>query len=342
MKARRIIRRSQPPAQDFVSPLNPDPALSRSTVFLACADLHLRDDTPVCRMDDYRLAQVEKFGFLCRWADKLKVPIVIAGDVFNHWKPSHELVAMVIALSKNLKVIAVPGQHDLPQHNLDLLHKSGLGVLREAGWEVLTDGEVFTIGVAVKERISMKSEERKMVGRFMVRGYAFGEEPPKNMEADVLLWHKMTYVGKAPFPGCNAPCCSALAKQFPKVKLIITGDNHQSFVYQHPNGPTILNPGSMTRMDTTQVNFRPRFYAVDDRLEYNPIYFSIKQGVISNTHLEKEKERNEKLEAFVNRISDDMEVGLSFSENMTRFFDTDRTAKPVREMILSAMEGGEQ
>jgi hypothetical protein len=292
--------------------LNKDSQVS----FLACADLHLRDDTPVCRTDDYQKAQTRKLDFLFDTARTLNVPVLIAGDIFDNWKPSHKLVAQVIELSKGVMVIVVPGQHDLPSHSLTLLDKSGLGVLKAHGWHVLTKG-----CVAVFNGIT-------------VAGYAFGETPPAGVQTTVLLWHAMNWTHTVPYPGCDAPNVSVLAKRYPKVKLILTGDNHQPFCTDRT-----INPGSMMRLTADQSSHRSRFYAVDNKLEFKAVYFPIEQGVISTIHLEKARERNEKMESFITSISKSTEISLSFEANMDKYFEKNKTDDAVKTMVLKSMEG---
>lgn len=317
-RARTTLERVKPARPDPLPGPVDRPVLGDSTIFLACADLHVRDDTPVCRTDDYQAAQTRKLAFLFDIARELSVPVLVAGDVFDRWNPSHRLVAQMINLSRRVKVIVVPGQHDLPQHNLELLYKSGLWVLKEAGWTVLWGGEEFILQ-----------------GNTTIGGYAFGEDPPKECDSDILLWHKMTWVGKvAPYPGCKEPDVSRLLKQFPKVKMVITGDNHQTFSFYY-----LLNPGSMMRMAVDQIDHTPSFFAVDKNLCSDPIRFPIEQGVITDEHLVRAEERDERLESFVSRISGDMEVGLSFEENMHRFLATNKTDLGVVNLINKSMEG---
>jgi hypothetical protein len=240
---------------------------------------------------------------------------LIAGDVFDNWKPSHKLVAQVIELSKGVMVIATAGQHDLPTHSVALLDKSGLGVLKAHGWHVLTKGHV-----AVFNGIT-------------VAGYAFGETPPAGVQTTVLLWHAMNWTYAIPYPGCDVPNASVLAKRYPKVKLILTGDNHQPFHTERT-----INPGSMMRMSADQSSHRPRFYVVDDKMGRKAVYFPIEQGVISTIHLEKARERNEKMESFITSISKSTEISLSFEANMDRYFATNKTDGAVKTMVLTAME----
>jgi hypothetical protein len=68
-------------------------------------------------------------------AEKLKVPIVCAGDLFHKWNSPPELINFAI---KHLpKMYCIPGQHDLPLHSYADIRKSAYWTLVEAG--VITD-----------------------------------------------------------------------------------------------------------------------------------------------------------------------------------------------------------
>lgn len=313
---------SKVPDRGVISPC-PSEAVSDpfKPCFIAAADLHLRDDVPVCRTDDYLRAQQRKFGALCQAARDYHCPLLIAGDVFDSWRPSHRLVAEVIEQSRGLTVVAVPGQHDLPQHNLALLGKSGLGVLEAHGWHVLRNGLVDRI-----------------IDGITIAGYAFGEVPPKGASPDIILWHVMTWVKEQPYPNCPAPRAVALLKKYHNVRLILTGDNHSSFIEELFAGGLLINPGSMMRMATDQLDHKPCFYLIGEQTKTRSIPFAIEQGVISDAHIQREHERDAKMEAFVKRVADDAEVGLSFEENMQRFLEANKTSMEVRAAVLRAME----
>ena len=292
---------------------------------LACADLHLRDVVPVCRTETdigFQFHQIRKLKRLFEQARLWDVPVLIAGDTFDHWKPSHKLVAEVIETSKGARVIAVPGQHDLYAHDVCSLPKTGLGVLRASDWVILTKGESFILPSS----------------KIKITGYAFGEEPGNSKDTDILLWHMMTFVGKPPYPECPDSPAPRLAKRFPNVKLMITGDNHQPFYFNQTDQSRILNCGSMMRMTADQMDYKPMFYAIHDNLNCTPIPFPIERNVVSNVHLVREQEHDAKLEAFISRITKDSETSLSFEANMDRFLEIDKTPAPVRQAVMMAME----
>ena len=91
-------------------------------------DWHLREDSPTCRTDDFWTTQWEKVDFVSDLQKKYNCQVIHSGDLFNHWKPSPYL------LNKTMRHIpkefyTVYGNHDLPQHNIELADKCGINVL---------------------------------------------------------------------------------------------------------------------------------------------------------------------------------------------------------------------
>ena len=90
------------------------------------ADWHIRPDTPMCRKDDFIATMKYKILFVFKLAQVHNCPIVIAGDLGHrpgdrNW-PNWLLEWFINAAARTagLTIYAVPGQHDLPNHSLDL------------------------------------------------------------------------------------------------------------------------------------------------------------------------------------------------------------------------------
>ena len=142
------------------------------------SDWNLREDQPICRTDDFWKAQWNKVIEISKLQEKYNCPVLHAGDLFHHWKPSPWLLSFAIAeLPKQFYTVF--GQHDLPQHNLELSNKSGINTLVQAG--VLS----------------------------VIKGGSWGEEPEKEMiypkqRKWIGVWHKFVWDGKKiPWPGCD-------------------------------------------------------------------------------------------------------------------------------------------
>ena len=288
------------------------------------SDIHLTETAPICRIDDYIEAQKNKLDFISELQRKYMCPVLCAGDVFNGWKPSPWLISFALKyLPDNL--IAIPGQHDLPQHNLDLIEKSGFNALMEAG---KISNEIKYTSVLYQQA-------------FDVICIPFGEKIPENKRSkdqSILMLHQLTWQ-KEPWPGAppegNA---RKLLKENPDFDLIITGDNHQAFTEEY-KGRLLVNPGSMMRSTAKQIDFQPRVYLWN--AESNTVqieYLSIEKSVVSREHLEMQEERTNRLDSFIEVLqSEEFEIGVSFEENIKHVLKSTKISKSVKDKVLEAV-----
>ena len=278
---------------------------------ILCGDIHLREDVPVCRTDDYEEAQWRKLDFISDLQKQYDIPCIHSGDLYHHWKPSPYLLAKTMQhLPKNF--ITCLGNHDLPQHSLDLLEKCGVNVLEKAGFLTVT-------------------------------GTHFGQTPTKATllfpvnDSELLIWHVMNYQGKKPWPDCTDPTASAIIKKY-NYSLILTGDNHKTFVEEY-EGRVLVNPGSMMRMTADQVDHKPcvfLWYAESNTVQQ--VFLPIEEGIISREHLDKKEERNERIDAFINRLNNDYKTELSFEANLNAFFQANEVKESVKQIIYKSIE----
>ncbi len=279
---------------------------------ILCADMHLREDHPTCRTDNYWETQWIKAGFIRRLQEEYDCPVLHAGDLFHHWKPSPHL------LSETMKYLptdfwTVYGQHDLPQHNLELAYKCGINTLQAANRLHIFPGGHWNRDPSQGTNWTIKNR-------------------------DIFVWHTMTYQGKKLWPGQTDPPASKLLRKYPQFDLIVTGDNHLPFVEEY-EGRLLVNPGSMMRMTADQIDHRPRVYLwYADTNTVEPIYLPIEKDVVSREHIERQEQRNERIDAFVSRLGEDWEVELDFEENLHRFAEKNKVRQSVMDIVYKAIE----
>jgi DNA repair exonuclease SbcCD nuclease subunit len=279
---------------------------------LLTSDWHLREDQPVCRTDSYWDTMWKKVDFIKDLQKRYDCPVICAGDLFDAWKASPNLLRETIEHLPD-QFFTIVGQHDIPQHNVGLINKSGVSVLQAAG------------------KLTILS------------GCHWGQEPIKESniyfetDAKILVWHHMTYQ-KIPFPGASGGMAGGILRKYPQFSLIITGDNHKTFSESF-EGRWLVNPGSLMRMDADQIDHRPCIYlwfAEDNTIEQ--VFIPIEQGVISREHLEREAERDGRIDAFVSRLDDDWEAALSFEQNVETFKQTNQVRTSVMDIVYKSME----
>lgn len=280
------------------------------------ADWHLQEKDPICRLDNFKdETQWRKVDFISDLQKMFSCAVFHAGDLFDHWKPSPELLSIAAQhLPDNF--ISVYGNHDLPQHSLELSHKCGL-------YNMMVNGKAV-----IPASGNYGQPLKKGMQNFWVMG---------NPARKIAMQHIMTYQGKEPWPGCTDPKAAKLLRQFPDIDLIITGDNHQSFVEQY-KGRLLVNPGSIFRMDADQINFEPRVYlwhSEDNTV--TPIYIPIEKDVISREHLKLASDKKNRIDAFISALNTDWDVTLSFEENLMLFEKSNKVHPKVMKIVYSTL-----
>ena len=283
------------------------------------SDWHLRESQPVCRLDNFWEAQWKKIDFISALQIKYDCPIYHAGDLFEYWKPSPFLLSECIKRMP-AQFYTIYGNHDLPQHSLDLAYKSGVHVLENAGVvNVLSPGTALHWG--------MSPEEPDFTG-LMVG------------DLRLLIWHTMTWFNELPYPGCSSPDAYRLLRKYGETfDVILTGHNHKPFTTEM-NGSVLINPGAITRQNADEDAHKPRVYLLHVNGKVTPVFLPIKTGtdVISRAHIDVKKERDERLEAFISRLDTDWSIGLNFKENLDRFFEKNQIRNSVKTIIYDAFE----
>jgi len=305
------------------------------------SDWHIRGDRPLCRTDNYMEAQRKKIHFVLELSHKYNyIPILIAGDVGHRPLWGDKLLNWFMDIGLNHPhIIAICGQHDLPNHRLDKWEEAGVGVLgkslknltvmREgfckwnlAGNEVFKNTKLFSFPYGTKIDHDYINDHPDFPQKRIALCHMMVIKSQKDK-----LWHDQV-----------AHSAKWYLKKYPCYDLIVTGDNHQSFAVEY-EGRWLVNAGSLMRMSANQIDHKPSvylWYAEDNSIER--VYLPIEEDVIDRSHIEEVDQRNERIDAFLNRLKDVGEIGLSFENNMKEFLEVNKTRKRIVEKIWESLE----
>ena len=299
--------------------------MKKATAILT-ADIELRSFQPTCRTDDHWQAQERKIKWLKRLAKRHGCPILDAGDLFDKKMkshPSHELLCWAI---ENLPTpfYTIPGNHDLPGKSIENYSNSAMAVLEKSGIVNYCLNDDFD-GI-------------------MLTGFPWGaklESPGRGFGEyrSVALVHAMVYEEFEPFPGCVGYSAKELMSLLPDFDLIVSGHNHQTFVREE-KGRILVNPGSLMRNDADQVDHKPcvfLWYAEDNTIEQ--IFVPIEEGVISRDHIDVKKEKDNRLDAFVEKLGEQIVTGINFHENLVAAVADEAVSAGVENKVWKYYEG---
>jgi len=296
--------------------------MKRASAILT-ADWHARASTPLCREDNFLESFEEKVMFIKGLSQKHDCPVLIAGDIgIGHQWPNW-LLAWFVTLINGMNIIAVPGQHDTPNHRLEDLSRSGVGVLSATD---TIDLRTETFVTLEKDFNLISFPYSKLIDHFKINRET-GSYPK------VAIAHQMVIEDRPLWPGQEALKGNQLLRKFPEYDLILTGDNHNSFIAKH-KGRVLVNPGSLMRTTSAQVDHKPRVYLWwADTNEVEAVYLPIKEGVVSREHIEVEDERNERMEAYLERMETDYEIGFSYEKNLEKHLEVNKIEEEVETKI---------
>jgi len=290
------------------------------------ADNHLTETVPVSRTDDYFLAQQRKLEYLWDLQQQHNCPVLDAGDMFEFWKISPWLAMRAYTLLPR-DMVTIPGNHDLPEHSLELFHKSGMALIDRT-----------------RDDITVINSDGLMVNipPFYIQGSPYGyyeELKPFDFPNDgtirVLLLHETVWFGdEVPWVGAQGYSSKDILREHHRnYDLIVTGDNHNAFVDSYRKC-ILVNPGSMMRSSVDKADYRPRCYLYyKDTHEVVPSYYPIDEGVHSREHIDRLKDRNDRMAAYISTMNKKYSTGLSFEENLRAYFKQNKTSKLIKEMI---------
>lgn len=298
-------------------------------IAVLCSDVHWSIKRPACWSDE-----VDWFGAMeYYWqqvsdlANKHGVPIIIAGDVFDRWNSPPELLNFAIRMLRGLDVHAIPGQHDMPMHSFEEMHRSA--------YETLTASEVIN-------NISPGVPFPVLEG-WLVWGYPWGVPliAPKRAQAAgrkqmAIVHHYVWKKGKGYVGADKADHVLKLKKFLAEFDVVVVGDNHKGFLCKVGN-TTVLNCGGLMRRSSDELN-RKLFVSLlhkSGKVVRKPLQTTIDRYETSSRAAEKE---NMDLSKFIEALDKMGEMPLNFEAAVKRYLKHKSPPKEVRRIILESLE----
>lgn len=291
------------------------------------SDLHLTLLQPKCRADDNWMetqeAYLRQVTELASSQGHWVLPILCAGDIFDRWNPPAELICFALQHLPN-EMYCVPGQHDLPNHRLDGMHRSGYGVLKAARRIKDLSGGAFP---DIPEPLS-------------IYGFGWNEaiQPPKKDDAriKVAVIHRYCWTEGKAFP--DAPQennVTAFKQQLKGYDVAVFGDNHKGFTAMSGDC-LVVNCGSFIRRKSDETEYQPRLGIL-----YSDGSVKLRKLDISGDKFhEAEEDRKEiefDMQGFIKGLEKLGNHGLDFREMVKEYLEKEKPEETTKEIILSAL-----
>lgn len=298
-------------------------------VAILCSDIHLTLKPPIARSDepDWRAAMQRPLDQISNLQEVHNAPVICAGDLFDRWNAPAELINF--ALTRLPEILAIPGQHDLPLHRLDLIERSA-----------------FT-SLVLADRIRMLgSHKRIRVNQWLdVWGFPYGEpiqplreEIPGHYQVAVIHQYLWT-------PGHSHPKAQRSSSLFSNRKslqgydLVVAGDNHQAWEEELDDGPVVYNCGSLLRRRADEIEHKPRVGVLYASGHLQSFLLDISEDHIADTReILTESKEDPELSDFIDSLLDLSKSKFDFRDSMEEVLDRLDAHPLVRAAILEAME----
>lgn len=290
-------------------------------VAILCSDLHLTLQIPACRADkDWMAVQAGYLKQLKDIADRL--PIICAGDIFDRWNAPPELINFALQRLPD-GMLCVPGQHDLPNHRIDLMHRSGYGVLVEA--EKIVD---LNIPYQHKD--------------FFAYGAGWEQPIPKPLYAKeriaIAVVHRYCWIDGKSYPGApDTTQLGAYKKELKGYDAAVFGDNHLGFL-TNSGDCAVINCGGFIRRKSDEIDYQPSVGVLfsDGTIKRKKLDIS---GDKFQTIEPGRREVPVNMKEFIDQLEGLGEHGLNFKEAVENHLRENDDIEPeTKEMITKAME----
>lgn len=289
--------------------------------FIITGDWHITDQRPENRKDNYEDSVFDKLDFILKIAKKNNCGVLQPGDFFDNPNPSYRLFTRTVSLLnkyKEVRVLSIFGQHCLRYRTKENTASIALEQSCRNFIILGSNGTRFD-----KEMISFY-------------GSSYGEAIPKPVDDcfNILLIHRMIVKEKLWNTQEDFVESNTFLKQN-NYDLIVSGDNHQGFI-STVEKRMLVNCGSMMRSTINQINHKPFVVLFDtETKKYKQIFVPIEpaENVFKIDKIEKDKERNKELDAFVSGLSEQKEMGLSFMDNLEEYVIKNNIDSTITEII---------
>lgn len=305
---------------------------------VACSDIHLRHTMPVSRNEDNwydamdrMLSQITQLhNEVCEEQRDWSIPLLCAGDIFDRWNPGPELINFAIRkLTKGFRLTAIPGQHDLPYHSMELIRKS-------AFW-TLVESNVVNIGDGFAEYWPCDD--------LCLHLFPWGSEVSSeglervHKELHVALIHGYIGTPKHSYPGApKTSMVSGWKKKIEGFDIAIFGDNHQAFI-SRAGKCKVVNCGCILRNKADEQTYRPAVYLIYTNGDVKPVRLDVSEDKWKAEEIPLlDDEVSTDLSEFISELEELGSDSLDFRDAVNTFLNDNKVESKTRKIILDSME----
>ncbi len=290
-------------------------------IALFCADFHLSWNPPVARSAEINWleAQARPLQQLCELQEKHDCPVIVAGDIFDKYNPSPALINWA---TRHLPVLtAVPGQHELPLHNLEDLEKSA--------YQTLIDTKIIHSYDNV---------------HFCLWRFPFGEQiiPPEKgwRGLKVVVVHSYIWTKGNRYTGASdGSHLSGYTERLKGYDVAVFGDNHHGFTAK-AGDCTIYNCGCLIRRKRDEREYKPAVGLLydDGKVERHFLDVSEDKWLEDDEELPLGEVNERGLSEFIDGLGGLDAERVGFTDMVCCYVSDGKTTDGVGKVMLEALE----
>lgn len=314
-------------------------------VALACSDLHLSATPPPARAKEPWWFEAQARPLialrkLCAFCGP-DVPVLFAGDLFDKWNCTPELISFAINAIPRGRLLAIPGQHDIPHHDAALLPKSAFYTL-VTGHIIKHASAAPALTWAIEDDDNGYADEVYFAP--VPWGVAIPKPEPRRNALKIAMVHRYVWCRGWTSGGYAPPSDEIRREDFEGWDVVICGDNHNPFVYNCKNdGPVIVNCGCMIRRKSDEIMYQPRITVIYASGHTEPVF--IPTGIdfmerVDNEAAELPEIDDESIRQAIHELTKLGRETADFARAVRRFLNQENVAKNVAKVILEALERG--
>lgn len=310
---------------------------NRRVLAIDISDLHLSHKPPIFRSveEDWYKTQIGYLNQVKELAEQYSagrtgvLPVICNGDVFDDgWRSSRCPPSLINLAIKYLpKLYAVPGQHDLPYHDIEQIGNS-------AYWTLVEAGKIVNLAYGMPVEI----------GGIRLHGFPWGSEitplkEPCDLLLEIAVIHSYIWEGSYGYPGASIDQnIDAYRKKLKGYDIALFGDNHKGFAYEGKDECYIFNCGTFMRRKLDEKEYQPSVGLIysDGKVIRYPLDVS-RDKYLTNDEV------NEVLsgigfQSLLEELSDLGDVSLEFAETVRRIAKREKTNPKVKEILAKLLD----
>lgn len=266
-----------------------------------------------------------------------EVPIIIAGDIFNKSKASHEIINMAIRElpggAEYNRAYAVCGNHDAPNHKIEEMHKSAYGILKES--KRITDLEPGK-PIVVEGKYPMR-----------LHGFPCGYpveslKDPNDFYLEIAVVHDYLWHGKSTgYEG--APENKRLKSRKDHLvgyDVAIFGDNHIGFLAE-VGTCKVINCGTFMIRKSDERDYKPSVGLISSDGSVEQWYLDTSQDKYLGDIQAFQTAQDLESCGFIEELLELGDKVLNFSSYLRRIVENEKVPDRVKRLVLASLEKGE-